>query len=135
MNNKVFFDTTILIYSVSEGDSRSDVAEELLAAGGTISVQVLNEFAAVGRRKLKMSWQEIGEALDAIRALCEPPVPLTVEMHDAALKIAGRFGFNVYDTLIVAAALGAGCDRLYSEDMQDGQKIKSLTIRNPFAGR
>ena len=132
MKGKVFFDTTILIYAVSEGDARAAVAEGLLAAGGNISVQVLNEFAAVARRKLKMSWQEIGEALGAVRALCEPPVPLTVEMHDLALRIAERHGYNIYDALILAAALGAGCDLLYSEDMQDGQTIDALTIRNPF---
>ena len=132
MKGKVFFDTTILIYAVSEGDARAAVAEGLLAAGGNISVQVLNEFAAVARRKLKMSWQEIGEALGAVRALCEPPVPLTVEIHDLALRIAERHGYNIYDALILAAALGAGCDLLYSEDMQDGQTIDALTIRNPF---
>ncbi len=110
MKGKVFFDTTILIYAVSEGDDRGAVAEGLLAAGGNISVQVLNEFAAVARRKLKMSWQEIGEALGAVRALCEPPAPLTVEMHDLALRIAERHGYNIYDALILAAALGAGCE-------------------------
>jgi predicted nucleic acid-binding protein len=132
MKGKVFFETTILTYAVSEGDARAAVAEGLLAAGGNISVQVLNEFAAVARRKLKMSWQEIGEALGAVRALCEPPVPLTVEIHDLALRIAERHGYNIYDALILAAALGAGCDLLYSEDMQDGQTIDALTIRNPF---
>jgi predicted nucleic acid-binding protein len=132
MKGKVFFDTTILIYAVSEGDARAAVAEGLLAAGGNISVQVLNEFAAVARRKLKMSWQEIGEALGAVRTLCEPLVPLTVEMHDLALRIAERHGYNIYDALILAAALGAGCDLLYSEEMQDGQTIDALTIRNPF---
>ena len=72
---KPFFDTTILIYAISEGDSRAAVAEGLLAGGGHISVQVLNEFAAVARRKLSMSWDEIAEALAAIRALCEPACP------------------------------------------------------------
>jgi predicted nucleic acid-binding protein len=132
MSDKVFFDTTILIYAISEGDVRTSTAERLLASGGTLSVQVLNEFAAVAKRKLKMSWNEIGEALDAARALCESPLPLTVAMHDAALRIAGRYGYHIYDSLILAAALDAGCDVLYSEDMQDGQQIDSLTIRNPF---
>jgi predicted nucleic acid-binding protein len=132
MSGKVFFDTTILIYAISEGDARTSTAEQLLAAGGNLSVQVLNEFAAVAKRKLKMSWNEIAEALDAARALCDHPLPLTVEIHDAALRIAERYGYHIYDSLILAAALDAGCDVLYSEDMQDGQKIDSLTIRNPF---
>ena len=133
MSDRSLFDTTILVYAVSEGDPRAAVAENLLAAGGYISVQVLNEFAAVARRKLKMSWEEIGAALAAVRTLCEPPSPLTVEIHDAALAIAAHYGYPIYDALILAAALDAECDSVYSEDMQDGQKIGELTIRNPFA--
>ena len=132
MSAKPFIDTTVLVYAVSEGDARVVFAERLLADGGHISVQVLNEFAAVARRKLKMSWQEIQEALLAIRALCEPPISLTVDIHESALKIADRYGYTIYDSLIVAAALSAGSESLYSEDMQDGQKIQGLTIKNPF---
>jgi predicted nucleic acid-binding protein len=132
MSGKVFFDTSILIYAVAAGDARSAQAELLLADGGKVSVQVLNEFAAVARRKLNMSWKEIMEGLDAVRALCEPPGALTVEIHDAALRIADRYGYHIDDALILAAALDADCDLLYSEDMRDGQTIDSLTIRNPF---
>jgi predicted nucleic acid-binding protein len=133
MSGRPFFDTMVPIYSVSEGDRRAAVAENLLAAGGHISVQVLNEFTAVARRKLKMSWDEVNDVLAAIRTLCEAAAPVTVETHEAALKIAARYGFQIYDSLIVAAALEAGCDVLYSEDMQDGMRIDGLTIRNPFA--
>lgn len=132
MSVRVFFDTTILIYALSDGDERMEIAERLLASGGTLSVQVLNEFAAVAKRKLKMSWPEIAEALGAARVLCDPAIPLTVEVHEAALRIAARYGYQIYDSFILAAALEAGCDVLYSEDMQDGQKIDSLIIRNPF---
>lgn len=132
MSDSVFFDTTILIYAISEEDARTSIAERLLASGGSLSVQVLNEFAAVAKRKLNMSWTEIVEALDAVRLLCDPPLSLTVEVHETALRIAERYGYHIYDSLIVAAALDAGCDVLYSEDMQNGQKIDSLTIRNPF---
>ena len=133
MSVSPFFDTTILIYSIWETDARAAVAEALLAAGGHISVQVLNEFAAVARRKLKMSWKEISESLDSIRSLCQPVTPLTVQIHESALKIAAKYGYNIYDALILAAALDAGCDTVYSEDMQDGQKIGPISIRNPFA--
>jgi predicted nucleic acid-binding protein len=132
MNGKVFFDTTVLVYAISAGDARAAIAEELLAAGGHLSVQVLNEFAAVARRKFNMQWREIAEALDAVRVLCEEPAAITIEMHDAALRLAERYGCNIYDALILAAAIEAGCDLLYTEDMQNGQKIDSLTIRNPF---
>jgi predicted nucleic acid-binding protein len=135
MSDRPFFDTTILVYAVTEGDPRAEVAEALLAAGGYISVQVLNEFAAVARRKLNMSWEEIGDALAAVRTLCEPPSPLTVQAHDAGLAIATQYGYHIYDSLILVAALDAECDTLYSEDMQDGQKIGKVTIRNPFVSR
>ena len=133
MSVSPFFDTTILIYTIRETDPRAAVAEELLAGGGHINVQVLNEFAAVARRKLKMSWKEISESLDSIRSLCQPVTPLTVQIHESALKIAAEYGYNIYDALILAAALDAGCDTVYSEDMQDGQKIGPISIRNPFA--
>lgn len=94
---------------------------------------MLNEFANVARRKLKLSWAELGEALAALRALCLSPLPLTVATNEAALALAARHGFGIYDALILAAALEAGCATLYSEDLQDGQVIDGrLTIRNPF---
>jgi predicted nucleic acid-binding protein len=133
MSVSPFFDTNILISAVSEADAHAAIAQKLIAAGGHISVQVLNEFAAVARRKLEKSWTEISEALEDIRCLCEPAAPLTVSIHEAAVKIAEEHGYHIYDALILAAALDAGCDTVYSEDMQDGQKIGPISIRNPFA--
>jgi predicted nucleic acid-binding protein len=132
MSDSVFFDTTILIYAISDSDPRAAIAEELLAAGGHISVQVLNEFAAVARRKLKMSWEEIAEALAAVRALCESPAPLTVAVHEQALELAARYGYHIYVALILASAIDAGCTTLYSEDMHDGHDLGPIAIRNPF---
>src|ERR1700741_1605705 len=131
---KAFFDTNVLIYSVALDDQRSARAEELLAAGGTISVQILNEFVSVARRKIMMPWRDVREALDAFRVLCPSPLALTMKMHEAALNIAEKHGFGIHDALVVAAACEAGCAILYSEDFQDGQTIDGqLTIRNPFA--
>jgi len=133
LSGRPFFDSNILIYTLAQNDPRQSVAAGLLVAGGTISVQSLNEFAAVARRKLRLSWQETTKALAAIRALCPPPLPITLTTHDAALGIAARLGYRIYDSLIVASALEANCATLYSEDMQDGQVIEGrLTIRNPF---
>jgi predicted nucleic acid-binding protein len=127
-----FFDTDVVLYLLSEDATKADRVEDLLAAGGTISVQVLNEFAAVALRKLRMSWPEIREALEPVRAVCSVE-PLSIQTHDRATKIGERYGLSVYDSLIVASALIAGCKTLYSEDMQDGQVIEhKLTIRNPF---
>jgi predicted nucleic acid-binding protein len=132
MPDKVFLDTSVLVYAILNDEIRGSIAEELLAAGGHISVQVLNELAAVSRRKIKLSWAEIAEVTANIRALCNPPLPLTAETHDKAVEVANRYSYNIYDSLIIASALEAGCDLLYSEDMQDGQRIASLRIRNPF---
>jgi predicted nucleic acid-binding protein len=133
MSDKAFFDTNILVYVVGQREKRTDMAETLLASGGVISVQVLNELANVARKKLSMSWEEIDEALEAIRALCPSPLPLTTDLHDTGRQIAAKYGYSMYDGLIAAAALEAECDTLYSEDMQDGQVLKGrVTIRNPF---
>ena len=133
MPAKVFFDTNVLIYAVAQDDPRSTPAEELLASGGVLSVQILNEFASVARRKILMPWTDVMEALNAFRVLCPSPLPITIELHEAALKIAEKHGYNIYDALVVSAALEAGCTTLYSEDLHDGQTIDGqLTIRNPF---
>ena len=133
MSDRAFFDSNVLVYVVGQKDARTETAEALLAAGGVISVQVLNELANVSRKKLGMSWEEIGDALAAIRALGPSPVPLTTDIHDAGLRIAAKYGYSVSDGLIAAAALKAECDTLYSEDLQDEQVIEGrLTIRNPF---
>lgn len=127
-----FFDTNIILYLLSGDDAKADRAEELLAIGGMISVQVLNEFVSVALRKLHLSWPEIGDILGPVRAVC-PVVGLSLDTHDRALVVAQRYGLSIYDALIVAAALIAGCKTLYSEDMQDGQVIeRQLTICNPF---
>jgi predicted nucleic acid-binding protein len=132
--DEVFFDTKVLLYLLSDDAAKADRAESLLAHGGTISVQVLNEFASVASRRLKMSWPEIREVLDTIQATCQV-VPLSVTTHQRGVAIAERYLFSFYDANIVAAALLAGCTVLYSEDMQDGQVIEGrLTVRNPFVG-
>ena len=127
-----FFDTHVLLYLLSADAAKADRAEELLAGGGMVSVQVLNEFASVASRKLRMPWTEIREVLALVRAVCVVE-PMNLETHDAALRVAERYGLSIYDALIVAAALQAGCKTLQSEDMQDGRVIdRKLTIRNPF---
>jgi len=133
VNDKPFFDTNVILYAFHEDDARGRTAETLLAAGGTVSVQVLNEFVAVVRRKFDKSWEEVRRALDIVRVFCPDPVPLTMEIHERALAIAARYRYSIFDSLIIAAALSAGARTLYSEDMRAGQKIQGLTIRNPFS--
>ncbi len=129
-----FFDTNVLLYLLSAEPGRADRVEEVLAAGGTISVQVLNEFTSVALRKLGMKVAEVREALAPIIDICQV-IALTTQIHQRGLAVAERYRFSFYDALIVAAALESGCTTLFSEDLQDGQVIdQTLTVRNPFQG-
>jgi predicted nucleic acid-binding protein len=132
-DSETFFDTNVLLYLLSADTSRADRVEELLERPGVISVQVLNEFAAVASRKLELSWAEIREVLAAVRGVCRTE-PVTTEDHDQAVDLAARYRFSFYDSVILATALRAGCTTLYSEDMKHRQRIDGrLSIINPFA--
>ena len=132
MSAKPFLDTNVLIYAFAANDPRSGKAEALLAAGGVISVQVLNEFVNVSRRKLGRGWADIESALGVLRTLLDPPLPLTIDLHEAAVAHARDHGFAFYDALIIATASRSGCNVLYTEDMHHGQSIGRLIIRDPF---
>jgi len=107
------------------------MAESIVAAGGIISVQVLNEITSICHKKLKMDWLEIEAVLDAIKANLDI-VPLTEKTHALAMKICKRYQLSFYDAHICAAAIVAGTKTLLSEDMQDGLVIDDLAINNPF---
>lgn len=127
-----FLDTNVLLYLLSSDDDKAGVVEKLLEGQHQISVQVLNEFAAVARRKAGLSWTEIRELLDGIRPSCGVR-PLTVDTHERGLDLADRYGYSLFDSMLLAAALEAGCRIFYSEDLQDGQTVdRQLTIRDPF---
>lgn len=128
-----FFDSNVLLYIASADKAKADRAERLVAEGGTISVQVLNEIANVARRKMTLSWDETRAFLSMVRALL-PVEPLTTALHDTGLAMAERYGFSIYDAMIVAAALQADCETLWSEDMQHGLIVEGrLRIADPFA--
>jgi predicted nucleic acid-binding protein len=127
-----FFDTNILIYAFASNDRRTAFAEALLAKGGAVGVRNLNEFAAVASRKMRMSWLEIEQALRAIRTLCPSPIPIDIKIHEAALGIAAKHQYQIYDALVIAAAISACCPILYSEDLHHGQVIGGVTLQNPF---
>lgn len=132
MREADFFDTNVLLYLFSGDAVKADRAETLLAEGGVISVQVLNEFASVALRKLVMPLAEIQSVSKDICRLCRV-MPLTVETHERGLALAQRYGFSLYDAMVVASAVEAGCKTLWSEDFQDELRVeKVLSIRNPF---
>ncbi|MGA9015861.1 MAG: PIN domain-containing protein [Acetobacteraceae bacterium] len=127
-----FFDTNVLLYLASADSTKADRAESLINAGGTISVQVLNEITNVARRKMRLSWAETRTLLTTFRGLLSVQ-PVTVEIHEAGLDLAERYGLSTYDAMIAASALEAGCTILWSEDMQNGSVLsRRLRIANPF---
>jgi predicted nucleic acid-binding protein len=128
--SRVFLDTNVLLYTL-DGTKRGARARQAILDGYAISVQVLNEFVSVARRKQLLRDEEIWEVESRFRQLLIV-APLTVELHDAALRLTTRYGFHFYDSLIVAAALETGCDVLYSEDLQHNQRVESLRVVNPF---
>ncbi|QXX76187.1 PIN domain-containing protein [Methylovirgula sp. HY1] len=128
---RCFFDTNIFVYLAAADVAKADRAEAILAQGGVVSVQVLNEFTSVVSRKQNLSLPEIRDFLATIRTLCEV-VPLSVQTHERGLDLVERFKFSIYDAMIVAAAQLANCTVLYTEDLHHGQVVDGLAIRNPF---
>ena len=135
---KIFLDTNVLIYWVDAGP-RADQVERLLQGDVVISVQVLNEFANVLRKKRMLPLTAISELVETLLHACEVS-DLTVRIHQAALELAGRYKLGIYDANILASAAEMGCAAVYSEDMQHGMSIKApqslgggaLSIKNPF---
>ena len=137
MTGKPFFDTNVVLYAFTSrasasSDTRAEKAEELLNLGGIVSVQVLNEFADIAVHKLKFTWDAVERGLNAVTELCGRAFPLDAETHNLAIALSKRYGFRIYDSLIVAAAEQAGCETLYSEDLHHGQSIGKVKIVNPF---
>jgi predicted nucleic acid-binding protein len=133
MAAECFLDTNVLIYAFAAGDRRSLRATELLADGGVIGIQVLNEFTSVARRKLIWQWDDIEAALAVVEELLGAPRPLTSAIHARALMLAREHALSFYDALIVAAACDAGCRVLLSENFQHGRAFGPVRIQNPFA--
>ena len=126
-----FVDTNVVLYLLDDGP-KADRAEVLLGQGPRISVQVLNEATVNCRRKAGLSWEETGAFLSGIKALC-PVEDLTLQTHEVGRALAQRYGFSVYDAMIVAAALIAGCTTLWTEDMHDGLIVEDqLRLVIPF---
>ncbi|MER9679841.1 PIN domain-containing protein [Mesorhizobium sp. M0184] len=127
-----FFDTNVLLYIASGDTAKADRAEAVIADGGAISVQVLNELTNVARRKMQMSWDDTHALLTTLRGLLTVH-PLTLETHETGLRLAERYGLSTYDAMIASAAVHAGCDTLWSEDMQHAMALdEGLRIVNPF---
>lgn len=129
--SNAFLDTNVLIYAVSGSAERAQRSTEILQAGGVISVQVLNEFVTVSRRKHALNWDEVEAWLALFRSTLSVE-PMTLQTQIRATALSRRHQIDIYDATILAAAEQAGCGVLYTEDMQHGATIAGVEIRNPY---
>lgn len=133
MPGKSFIDTNIVIYALGPASTKASLAAPLFVGAPCISTQVLSESANVASKRLALPVSEVRKLIATLEAMCRVEIISLTTIH-TALDIRERYGFSWYDSLIIATALEAGCDTLYSEDMQNGQKIEGgLRIVNPFA--
>jgi predicted nucleic acid-binding protein len=140
MSAESFIDTNLFIYQLEALDERkASVATRIIRRGleagdACISFQVVQECLNTALRKA-----EIPLTMDEMRAYLENvlaplyQVSSSIALYQRSLDIQERTRYSFYDSLILAAALEAGCSRLYSEDLQHGQKVDGLTIENPFS--
>ncbi len=137
MSAENFLDTNVIIYMLDETDvdkrkrAEALVNENLEQGNGCISFQVVQETINVLVHKLGFRTEDLRQMLERVLIPLWQVHPTEALYHDA-ISLQGRYGFSFYDSLIVAAAIEAGCTRLYSEDLQHGQQIQQLTILNPF---
>ena len=138
MSDKCFFDSNILVYmqDVEEPQkqqiSRSLFFECVADNSAFISTQCLQEFYNVVAKKKKL---EAKSAKQTIHELSKslPVIQITPVMIENAIDISVETQFSFWDSLILSAAKSADCNILYSEDLNDGQIIRGVTIKNPFA--
>lgn len=139
MSDKYFIDTNIIVYSFDPNDQRKQnlaralIQNALKDQTGCISSQVIQEFLNVSTRKFNppLSHQDSLRYLNVVLApLCE--VFTSLDLLRRTIEISGRWQYSLYDSMIITAALQVNCAVLYSEDLQHGQQIESLTIVNPF---
>jgi predicted nucleic acid-binding protein len=129
---KIFFDTNTLLYLLSSDTKKADWVSKNLQQSNVISIQVLNEFTSASIRKIKISNSELDEFLDLFTSTFNVRL-LDIDTFETGLMVSRRYGYHHYDSMIIAAALQAGCEKLYSENMQHRQIIdKRLQIVNPF---
>jgi predicted nucleic acid-binding protein len=132
-DDRVFLDNNILIYAYSRSDleKRQKSRRALLFYDSVISTQVISEFCNVCIKKLHYPVSEIRVALADILAACSL-FHVDDETIQHALTIQERYGFSYFDSQILAAAIEAHCSSVFTEDLQDGQIVESVTIRNLF---
>lgn len=136
MKGKFFLDTNIFVYTFHTSPKKDKALEIIKKAhieNGCISYQVIQEFINVALKKFEIPIKYIDLQLYLNKVLfpvCE--VFPSEKLYTEALEISERWKYSFYDSLIIASALESQCNILYSEDFQNGQKIRDIIIVNPF---
>ncbi|MDE0006159.1 MAG: PIN domain-containing protein [Rhodospirillaceae bacterium] len=139
MSVEFFIDTNVFVYQLEGLDTRkAGIANELIERGiatrtACISFQVIQECinTAIRKAEVRLTEDEMRRYVEDVLAPLYRVQP-SVRLYGKSLDIHARYRFGFYDSLIVAAALEAGCNSLYTEDLQHGQRIEGVTIVNPF---
>ena len=134
-----FVDTNVLVYAYDRSaDPRHAAARDLLdrlwqLRQGVLSVQVLQEFFVTITRKVAVP-VAADIATERLRSLSRWRVhaPLADDVI-AAAAISSRHRISLWDSMIVRSACETGCHTVWSEDLNDGQQIECVVVRNPFA--
>lgn len=141
MNGKHFLDTNVFVYMFDrtapekQAQAKQMVQEALVSSTGIISTQVIQEFLNVASRKFSVTLS-VEDSHSLLRRVLYPLCQINpdLELYEDSLWIQAETGYAFYDSLILAAAVRAGCDVLYSEDMQHGRVVRGTLIQNPFQG-
>jgi predicted nucleic acid-binding protein len=137
MSDKTFVDTNVFVYAIDDAEAaKQAVAQNVLTSEEygelVVSAQVLGEFYVTVTRKLAGRVSDI-EAMEGLNRLySHPVVPVDVALVREGIRISRSSQISYWDGLVVAAAARAGCERLLTEDLNDGQVIGSVRIENPF---
>lgn len=132
MTARSFADTNIVVYTLDVDRKKQQKAISLMRATPVISVQVVNEFVSVALGKMKLPRPTTTRLVNILIKRCEV-LDLTIEMVRHAISLGERYQLSHWDALIVASALQADCDILYSEDLHNGQIFEDrLKVINPF---
>ena len=132
MTARAFADTNIVVYAESADGEKTRIATAIMENAPVISAQVVNETVSVLTRKHRFTLPEAHDIATSLLDLCEV-MPVNAGTIREGIRLAARYGLSHWDSLIVAAALAAGCETLYSEDLHTGQTIEQhLKVVNPF---
>jgi len=139
MSAKYFIDTNVFVYSFdnrqpSKKDRALALIRNALETGlGIISTQVIQEFMNVATQKFAVP-MKIEGAREYLRLVMNPLCQIypDLALYESCLELQAETNYSFYDSLIIAAALRGGCEVLYSEDLQDSQKVRGVNIVNPY---